>query len=219
MGESSGMTRNMPRVTAVRALVVLVPAAAFAVAVVGSVNAGWAATSTDAKPATSGSVKPATSTGAKPGTPARPVAGCLTDDLAGTVLGQPRVASSGERKAVLRLTNASGRTCQVRGWPAVAMVTPPGELVPVPTRQVGRGGGVVVLKPGATAWAPIQWDSCDAGRKGCGVGVALQYIVDPDSTGAVADLAGVPEAERDGITMKALRVGPLQPAPTAVRPG
>jgi hypothetical protein len=140
-----------------------------------------------------------------------PVPACLTDDLTATVDGRARAARSGTRDAVLSLTNTSGRTCHVRGWADVAMVTAPGELVPVPTRQIGAGAEVV-LEPRAAARSALQWDTCEPSRKGCGVGVALQFIVDPDSTGTLAELAGVPEAEQAGITMKALRVSPLQPA-------
>ena len=196
------MNRNMPRVTTVRALVLLAPALAFVAVAIGHAGVGWAGTHAAGELA------------APPATIAAPVADCLTDDLVGTLFGQPGTARSGVRDAVLRLTN-SGRTCQVTGRPTIAMVTPPGELVEVPTAGIGEGAGVVVLKPGASAWARIQWDTCEVGRKGCGVGVALQYIVDPASTGAVADSNAVPEADRDGITMKAMRVGPLRPTRAA----
>ncbi|GIE35729.1 hypothetical protein Ait01nite_087740 [Actinoplanes italicus] len=137
---------------------------------------------------------------------------CLTDDLTGTLIGQARAAGSKVRDAVLRLTNDSGRACRVRGWADIDLVTPPGDLVKVPTSRIEQTGGdtVVALTPGASAWALVQWDVCTAGRAGCGVGVTVQYIVDPESTGSAADSAEVPEAEREGITMKALRVGPFQ---------
>jgi hypothetical protein len=138
-----------------------------------------------------------------------PSPACLTDDLAGTVTGQP---GSGPREAVLALTNTSGHTCQVRGWADVALVTPPGDVVRVPTRKIGTAGPAIVLEPGAAALAHLQWDSCAAGGARCGVGVAFQFIADPDSTGIAADLAELPEADLDGITMTALRVGPLQAA-------
>jgi hypothetical protein len=140
---------------------------------------------------------------------------CLTDDLTGTLIGQPGRPGAGVRDAVLRLTNTSGRACQVRGWAELAMVTPPGELVRVPTRKVGQAGGEIVLRPEGSAWSKVQWDTCDPAGARCGVGVALQYLVDPDSTGTVADLTAVPEADRAGITMRALRVGPLQPTRAA----
>jgi hypothetical protein len=186
------MTRNSPRATIFRALTALTPAlvvTGIAVALVGGGQATEAAA------------------GAVP-TPG-PNPACLTDDLSGTVTGQP---ASGVREAMLSLTNNSGRTCQIQGWADVDLVTPPGEIVKVPTRKIGIAGQAIVLEPGATATSRLQWDSCAAGRKGCGVGVGLQFIADPNSTGTATDLLNLPEADLAGITMKALRIGPLQPA-------
>ena len=198
------MTRKTPRSAVRNLLLVLAPAllvTAVAIGLVGAMRAPGASAGE-----TSG--RPAAAIAAVAVVKASP--GCLTDDLTGTVFGQPRRPESGVRDALLRLTNDSGRACKLRGWADLAMVTPPGELVRVPTRKVGPAGGAeIILKPQASAWARVQWDTCDAGRKGCGVGVALQYIVDPDSTGAVADMSAVPEADGAGITMKALRVSPL----------
>lgn len=148
------------------------------------------------------------------GGPAAPAAvqadrACITDDLTGTVVGLSR--RSGVRDAVLQLTNNSGRTCRVRGRVDIALVTPPGELVRVPTSRIGHSGGDagMTVSPGATAWSRVQWDQCDAGRDGCGVGVALQFLVDRESAGTIADLIALPEADEPGITMRALRIGPL----------
>jgi hypothetical protein len=186
------MTRNSPRANVLRAIMALTPAllvTAIAVALVG----GGRATE-----ASAGAVPSAT-----------PNPACLTDDLAGMVTGQP---GAGAREAALILTNNSGHACEIRGWADVALVTPPGDVVRVPTRKIGTAGPAITLEPDATVWSRLQWDSCTAGRKGCGVGVAFQYIADPDSTGVAADLAELPEADEQGITMKALRIFPLQPA-------
>jgi hypothetical protein len=178
---------------------VLIPAvlvAAVAIGIVGATRATGASAAEKAAPAA-----------------VRADPACLTDDLTGTLIGQPRDPRSGVRTAVLRLTNTSGRTCRVQGWADLAMVTPPGELVRVPTRKVDQAGGTaeIILTPEAGAWSRVQWDTCAAGAEGCAVGVAVQYVVDPDSTGTVADLEAVPEADRAGITMRAMRVGPLRP--------
>ncbi|MEU8658780.1 DUF4232 domain-containing protein [Actinoplanes philippinensis] len=140
---------------------------------------------------------------------APPSPACLTDDLDGTVTGRP---GSGPREAVLTLTNTSEHACEIRGWADVALVTPPGDVVRVPTRRIGAEGPAIVLEPGATARSGLQWDTCTAGRAGCGVGVAFQFIADRDSTGVAADVAELPEADEDGITVKALRISPLQAA-------
>jgi hypothetical protein len=195
------MTRNRSRRGVSRQLTVLTTAllgVAVAVALVGGART---------EEASAGAGVPA----------AGPVVDCLTEDLTGALIGQPRRAGSGVRDAVLRLTNTSGRTCRVQGRPDVALVTPPGEVVRVPTRAISQPGAdaVIVLAPEAGAWSRVQWDTCKPGRSGCGVGVAVQYIVDAESTGAAADPEALPEADLDGITMKALRVGPLQPTRAA----
>jgi hypothetical protein len=199
------MTRNMPQTAVPRVLMVLAPTllvAAVAIGFVGATRATGASAGENSGTPAAAAVPAAVKT----------IPACLTDDLTGTVFGQPRDAHYSVRDTVLRLTNTSRRTCQVGGWADIAMVTPPGELVRVPTRKVKQAGGgaEIVLKPQASAWSRVQWDSCDAGRKGCRVGVALQYIVDPDSTGTVADLTAVPEAGRAGLAMTAMRVSPFQ---------
>ncbi len=188
------MTRNTPRATAPRMPAVLTAALLTTAVAVGLSSA----------PHTTGAVAAET-----PESPA-----CLTDDLTGTIHGRPRIAGSATRDAIARLTNISGRTCRLEGWADIAMVTEPGELVPVPTRQVGQATGKIVLAPGAGVSSRLQWDTCDPGADGCGVGVALQYVVDPESTGTLAELSAVPEADRTGITMTALRIGPLQSSPS-----
>ena len=194
------MTRNSSRITVTRTLMTLTPALLVGAVAIGLVGGGGAGEA---------------SAGESTGAPVAPVAGvspaCLTDDLTGTVTGLPGTAKAGVRAAVLQLTNTSGRACQAPDWADLALVTPPGELVRVPTRKVGRAGGAaIVLQPQASAWSAIEWDACAPGRAGCGVGVAWQYILDRESTGAVADTAEVPEAEQDGVAMKAMRVGPLR---------
>lgn len=139
---------------------------------------------------------------------------CLTDDLTGTVIGRPHAAGSPVRTAILELTNTSDRPCQLQGWAQLALVTPPGDLVSVPSRNVNQpqGGAKITLAPQASAWNQLQWDTCEADRKGCGVGVALQYIVDPESTGTVADTTEMPESD---LAMKELRISPFQSTRTA----
>ncbi|BEL08403.1 hypothetical protein Q0Z83_065940 [Actinoplanes sichuanensis] len=184
------MTRNNPRSIALRTFMALTPALLVTGVAVALVGGGRA---TEA------------SAGAM--LPAAPSPACLTDDLSGTVTGH---GGDRVREAVLSLTNTADHACRIPGWADVALVTPPGEVVRVPTTEIGTAGPAIVLEPGATASSSLQWDTCAAGRKGCGTGVAFQFIVDADSTGTAADVAELPEADGPGITMKALRIGPLQ---------
>ncbi|SDS83398.1 DUF4232 domain-containing protein [Actinoplanes derwentensis] len=189
------MTRNAPRGTAARMLMTFPPALLIVAVAVGLVGAPRTSEAAVGETVTEPSVAPAD---------------CLTDDLTGTLIGVPRQAGSGVREAVLQLTNTSTTACQIQGWPEVALVTPPGEVVKVPTEMIGTAAAVIDLEPESSTWSRIQWDVCTADSSGCGVGVALQFIVDPESAGSVAESADVPEADRDGITMTALRVGPFQ---------
>ncbi|MFC4069101.1 DUF4232 domain-containing protein [Actinoplanes subglobosus] len=201
------MTRNSPRSSALRALMALTPAllvTGIAVALVGGGRASEAAAG--AMPTAQSSETPAGAVSATVPSPA-----CLTDDLAGTVTGQPGGAA---REATLSLTNTADHTCEIHGWADVALVTPPGDVVRVPTRKLGTAGPAIILAPGAATESRLQWDTCTASGKGCGVGVTFQYIADPDSTGVAADLADLPEADNEGITVKSLRIYPLQPATT-----
>ncbi|HWS33768.1 MAG TPA: DUF4232 domain-containing protein [Actinoplanes sp.] len=186
------MTRNTPRATAVRTLMTFSPALLGAAVVVGLVGV------------------PQTSEAAAGETTAAPVvapADCLTDDLTGTLIEVPGRAGAAVREAVLQLTNTSGRTCQVQGWAEVALVTPPGEVLDVPTRMIGAAASVIDLQPETSTWSRIEWDTCADGSAGCGTGVALQFIVDPAAAGSVADLTGDAPQE---LSMAAMRVGPFQ---------
>jgi hypothetical protein len=195
------MTRDSSRITVTRTLMTLTPALLVGAVAVGLVGGGG-----------TGAASAGENTAA-PAAPATPVTACLTDDLTGTVTGLPGEAGAKVRGAVLQLTNTSGRACRTPEWADLALVTPPGELVRVPTRKVGQAGATaIVLQPEASAWSAIEWDACAPGRTGCGVGVAWQYILDRESTGSVADTVAVPEADQDGVAMKAMRVGPLRPA-------
>ncbi|WP_045744417.1 MULTISPECIES: DUF4232 domain-containing protein [Actinoplanes] len=191
------MTRKRPRASMITVPVLLV--AAVALGFVG----GARATSASAEEST-----PEDTT----------VPACLTEDLGGTVTGQ-RSAESGVREALLRLTNTSGRACTVQGSVAISLLTPPGEVVDVPTSRLGQDdGALITLAPEDSAWSRLQWDRCDADAKGCSVGVALQYVADEASAGEVAETIAVPEADAAGITMTALRVGALtqtRPAPAS----
>jgi hypothetical protein len=184
------MTRNSPRSIALRTFMALTPALLVTGVAVALVGGGRA---TEA------------SAGAMPA--AAPSPACRTDDLTGTVTGR---GGDSVRQAVLSLTNTADHPCQIQGWADVALVTPPGEVVRVPTAEVGTAGPALVLEPGATAASNLEWDTCAEDDKGCGAGVAFQFIVDADSTGAAADVAELPEADGPGITMSALRIGPLQ---------
>ena len=140
---------------------------------------------------------------------AKKPAPCGTDDLSGTIIGNTRRPVRGVWMATMRLTNVSARTCRVEGWPEVALVTPPGDLVPIAVHTVNEPGAAtpVDVRPRASAWAGLRWRVCHATARGCGAGVALQFTVDPQADGIAAGFEDFPAAEKDGLTMRSLQVG------------
>ncbi|MEW2626231.1 DUF4232 domain-containing protein [Streptomyces sp. NPDC048106] len=66
---------------------------------------------------------------------------------------------AGQENFPVVLTNASGRTCTVRGFPGAAFVNGAGgQLGPDPRRQPGSST-TVTLRPGQSAWAGLTFSS------------------------------------------------------------
>ncbi|MGV9357369.1 DUF4232 domain-containing protein [Streptomyces misionensis] len=65
---------------------------------------------------------------------------------------------AGQSNFALVLTNASDRTCTVRGFPGVAFVDGAGEAVtPDPERATDEARQTVTLAPGAAAWSAMTY--------------------------------------------------------------
>ncbi|MDX3098207.1 DUF4232 domain-containing protein [Streptomyces sp. ME01-24h] len=88
-----------------------------------------------------------------------PAAGrCHTSDLRASI-GRDDPGAGQENFAVV-LTNRSGRTCTVHGFPGVAFVNAAGEQVTVdPERATGQPARRVVLAPGAAAWSAMSFSN------------------------------------------------------------
>ncbi|GHB47007.1 hypothetical protein GCM10010377_42450 [Streptomyces viridiviolaceus] len=81
---------------------------------------------------------------------------CHTSELRASV-GANRPGAGQSNFAVV-LTNHSGRTCTVRGFPGVAFVNGKGEAVtPDPERATGQEQRSVTLAPGASAWSAMTY--------------------------------------------------------------
>lgn len=82
---------------------------------------------------------------------------CRTLELKASVgRGDP---GAGQRNFPVVLTNISGRTCTVRGYPGAAFVDATGrQLGPDPVRSPGTPT-TVTLKPGHSAWAGLTFSS------------------------------------------------------------
>ncbi|WP_262505089.1 DUF4232 domain-containing protein [Streptomyces sp. TRM68367] len=67
---------------------------------------------------------------------------------------------AGQRNFPVVLTNTSGRTCTVHGYPGAAFVDASGrQLGPDPQRSPGPSPGTVTLAPGDSAWAGLSYSS------------------------------------------------------------
>ncbi|MGV9940538.1 DUF4232 domain-containing protein [Streptomyces sp. NPDC003401] len=100
-----------------------------------------------------------TSTAPVAASPAPPSAAggrCRTAELRASVgRGDP---GAGQRNFPVVLTNASGRTCTVRGYPGAAFLDASGrQLGPDPRREPGAGPVTVTLTPGGSAWAGLTF--------------------------------------------------------------
>ncbi|BFU46059.1 DUF4232 domain-containing protein [Krasilnikovia sp. MM14-A1004] len=146
------------------------------------------------------------------------VAVCRSKDVKVDVNYQPHSDGETTRKALVALTNSSGRTCKVDGRVAISLVNAADEVVDVPVKEVDEPGEAVpiTLKPGRTAFEGIKWTVCDKSDSDCGVGNTLRYNLEASTDGPVANLIGFPAPEKSNITMKSLSIGTLQPSTQGV---
>nr|WSY49589.1 DUF4232 domain-containing protein [Streptomyces sp. NBC_00886] len=83
---------------------------------------------------------------------------CHTSELRAKVGGND--PGAGQENFPIVLTNASGRTCTVRGFPGAAFVSASGtQLGPDPQRETGSTATTVTLKPGQSAWAGLAFSN------------------------------------------------------------
>ncbi|MET8245164.1 DUF4232 domain-containing protein [Streptomyces sp. NPDC005202] len=144
--------------------------------------------------APSGSAAPGrTATGSSPGTTGTRTGTsttatstrCHTSELKASV-GRNNPGAGQENFPVV-LTNTSGRTCTVRGYPGAAFVDASGrQLGPDPKRSSGAPTSVT-LKPGRSAWAGLTFSNPE---------------VSGARTATPAALIVTPPDERDHLTVK-----------------
>lgn len=83
---------------------------------------------------------------------------CHTSELKAKVGGND--PGAGQENFPIVLTNASGRTCTVRGYPGAAFLNASGtQLGDDPQRETGSTATTVTLKPGQSAWAGLSFSN------------------------------------------------------------
>jgi hypothetical protein len=139
-------------------------------------------------------------------------AACVLEDLEVTIAAQ----GTGEKdeKGMVVVTNAGRKNCTVKGWLTITLYNAADEPVDVPTEKVNEPGPAetVEIKAGGSAFAGIKWTRCDKADADCAVGNTIRWTPESSGKGVVAELESFPAAEKSGITMKALKVGTLQPS-------
>ncbi|WP_326689414.1 DUF4232 domain-containing protein [Streptomyces sp. NBC_01795] len=133
--------------------------------------------------------------------------GCQSADL-GARFG-PQHSGAGQENFSLVLTNNSGRTCTLRGYPGLAFVNSAGQQVSVNPQRAGGSVENVSLAPGASAWAPLSF----ANPAMTGVRTVAPdraRITPPDQTRAIeTDWTGGPVTDSDEGSVP--KLGPLSP--------
>ena len=147
------------------------------------------------------------------GTPAA-VSPCTATDIKVALTEQPQRREGDSRMALVQLTNASSRTCNVGGWPVIKLVNVTDEVVTVPTQDVAEPGASVPadLALGTGAFAGIKWTICDKAAADCPTGNTIKVGLAKGGPLATAALEGFPNPEQSGITFKSLQVGTMQPS-------
>jgi Protein of unknown function (DUF4232) len=131
---------------------------------------------------------------------------CDAAALRGTVQGTEGAA--GTIWTTIRLRNASGGTCTVRGIPEVRLLDGTGQPVTAASRPDGPGGSLVRLRPGqAASFAYATPNVCDRTAAGSRIRVTL-----PAGQGSLVVPLG---AEARYGTCASVRVRALEPATTS----
>jgi hypothetical protein len=139
-----------------------VPAAALAVTAILAAGCGSAAApsggpagaASGTSPAGVATSSPATAGGSKPAT----VAACATSELKVTLVSSAAGAAAGSSYVPLEFTNASGRSCTLAGYPAVAFASGTGgpQIGTAASAETSTHPATLVLAPGGVAHAWLQ---------------------------------------------------------------
>ncbi len=139
------------------------------------------AATTPATPVTSASAA-SPSSGAQAHGPGR----CHTSMLSAHVrLGSP---GAGQRYAFLVLTNSSGVTCRVFGYPGMQLVTSSGASIATNVVRTSPSPQLVTVRPGAHVYSQLHWTVVPASNETsnpCEPTPAAVHVTPPDETAAL----------------------------------
>ncbi|MEW2544298.1 DUF4232 domain-containing protein [Streptomyces sp. NPDC047002] len=167
-----------------------------------------APTAGTASPAPSASVGARAADGGRTAAAPAGVSRCHTSQLRASV--GPEDPGAGQENYALVLTNTSGRTCTVHGFPGFAFVDSSGRQVTQDPQRVGGQKQTVRLAPGHSAWAALGFPNPGVvgGRTATPAEVR---ITPPDETAYLTvSWKGGPVSEHPPAA-GAPHVGPFQP--------
>lgn len=153
----------------------------------------------------SSSAGSSTGGGGKP-SPAGP-ARCHTSELKLTV-GDDH-PGAGQENFALVLTNTSGHTCTVSGFPGLAFVDNGGSQVSVDPARTGASGGTVKVAPGGSAWAPLSFSNPEVSGSGTVTPPTVRVTPPDEKVALIVPWNGgaVPSGGNSGPTVGAFVAG------------
>ncbi|WP_225960236.1 DUF4232 domain-containing protein [Nonomuraea africana] len=80
------------------------------------------------------------------------------------------------------MTNRSGRSCWVYGYPGLVMIDGRGDALRTRTRREAATPRKVLLKPGSAASSRLHWTVVETGRETSCPASARLVIIPPDET-------------------------------------
>lgn len=129
-------------------------------------------------PATTATASPASSIGA-----AAVVGRCHTSMLSAKIrLGNP---GAGQRYAFLVLTNKSGVTCRVYGYPGMQLIGASGASIATDVVRTSPSPGLVTIIPGAHVYSGLHWTvvpATDETSNPCEPDPSTVHVTPPDET-------------------------------------
>jgi hypothetical protein len=167
-------------------------------------------------PASSAPASPAApSTSAPASTNAKPVVPADSNDSATSFKAEFSIQR--QDVGMIMLTNTSGHTVTVQGWPALTFTNAHGDKTTVPTQKVevpGPGPSISVVA-GGSVFAPVAWTDGDKGDTSTIVADGVQVTppkgkkpVDTKFVGADGTAAGYYE-----FAITSVKIGTLQSSP------
>ncbi|MGI5353393.1 DUF4232 domain-containing protein [Streptomyces sp. CA-250714] len=132
---------------------------------------------------------------------------CHTSDLKASF--GPNHPGAGQENFALVLTNRSGSSCTVRGYPGLAFVNSSGEQVSFDPNRTGGEIRTVTLAPGKSAWAPLSYTNPEVTNVTTVTPSAVRVTPPDERTSLRTPWSGGPVTNTGKASVP--KIGPLAP--------